>query len=321
MFSIPMTALVAALAFGQPALTVFQAPETIPSEEEIVDPATVTPAEIAPPVLEVVDEGQSQVSQDTVKNEAEARAKANEFVPDFEADQSPLRSDELPAPAIEGAQTLDPELAQASDPASSDTSDALAAAPVAEPPAELDPLSSEGRALLQSVADAMSKARTARGRFAQFNADGTQSEGDFALSRPGKMRFDYAEPTPVLIVADGATVALQDRALETIDRIPLATTPLGMILSERLSFTDDIDVLAIAKAENRIAITVEDATGEMDGQLTMVFTDPAYDLVGWYTLDADYQVTRVSLSDLETNIRIDPRQFILRDEEDEEDER
>ncbi|MEL8056301.1 MAG: outer-membrane lipoprotein carrier protein LolA [Pseudomonadota bacterium] len=167
----------------------------------------------------------------------------------------------------------------------------------------------------------LSSAKTATGRFTQANADGSLYTGEFALSRPGKLRFDYDDPVPVLIVSDGTTVAMEDRDLETVDRIPLGTTPLGLILDDDLQLTDDIVVNSVIERDATFEITVEDASGEMPGTLTMLFDKAENALTGWRAVDAEFNTTRVSLIDVKTNTRINPRQFILRDAEDEEDER
>ncbi|MEM7493335.1 MAG: outer-membrane lipoprotein carrier protein LolA [Pseudomonadota bacterium] len=176
-------------------------------------------------------------------------------------------------------------------------------------------------ALLKRAQASLSGAKTASGRFLQANSDGSIYSGAFALSRPGKLRFDYDDPVPVLIVSDGTTVAMEDRDLETIDRVPLGTTPLGLILDDELVVTDDIIINGIIERDITFEIIVEDATGEMLGTLTMVFSKTTNELIGWRTVDAERSVTRVSLIDVETNQRINPRQFILRDADDEEDER
>ncbi len=175
--------------------------------------------------------------------------------------------------------------------------------------------------ILGKAKTALAAAKTASGKFVQINADGSQSTGQFALRRPGKMRFDYDAPTPILIVADGTTVAMEDSELETVDRIPLASTPLGMLLDDDLDFTSDVDVLRVNQNQERISITVSDATGEMEGELMMLFDAASYDLLGWQTLDANLQLTKVDLLDVKTNTRIDPRLFRLDEAEDEEDER
>ena len=135
------------------------------------------------------------------------------------------------------------------------------------------------------------------------------------------MRFDYDDPVPILIVSDGTTVAMEDSELETVDRIPIGTTPLGLILSTDLNVDQDVEVQDVLQNDERIGIRVSDASGELEGTLTMVFDKDSYDLLGWLTVDANFQTTVVDLVDVETNVRIDPRLFRLNEDDDEEDER
>ena len=183
-------------------------------------------------------------------------------------------------------------------------------------------LSEEARAaILVKAAAALSAAETAKGDFSQVAPNGNVTTGSFALRRPGRMRFDYDAPTPVLIVADGATVAMEDRELETVDRIPLASTPLGLVLDDELDFQTEAEVTDVTQTSDRISISMRDRTGEADGELTLIFDAANYDLLGWTTFDADRQTTTVALQDVETNVSIDPRLFRIEDPADDEDER
>lgn len=179
----------------------------------------------------------------------------------------------------------------------------------------------EWPAILQKASDALTNAQTAKGKFLQTNADGSIMTGSFALRRPGRMRFDYDDPTPILIVSDGTTVAMEDSELETVDRVPLGSTPLGLILSSNLDFDGDVDVLGVMQNADRVGIRVSDATGELEGTLTMVFDKTSYELIGWLAIDGNLQTTVVDLIDVETNGRIDPRLFRLDEAQDEEDDR
>ena len=179
----------------------------------------------------------------------------------------------------------------------------------------------EWPAILDAASAALAAAETASGKFMQTNADGTITTGTFALRRPGRMRFDYDDPTPILIVSDGTTVALEDSELETVDRIPISATPLGLILSTDLNVDDDVEVMSILENEDRIGIRVSDSSGEFEGTLTMVFDKQSYDLLGWLTVDGNFQTTVVDLVDVTTNERVDPRLFRLNEDDDEEDER
>jgi len=178
----------------------------------------------------------------------------------------------------------------------------------------------ERRAILKAAGDSLAAAKTARGRFVQLAPNGSVTKGDFALQRPGRMRFDYDDPTPILIVANGTTVAMEDSDLETVDRVPLSSTPLGLVLDDELDFETEARVTDVQKTTSEIAITMEDRRGEAEGVLTLYFDPASYQLTSWRTLDANQQVTRVVLEDIETNVRLSPRLFRLDDPADEEED-
>ncbi len=196
--------------------------------------------------------------------------------------------------------------------------------PVEEAPTEVQSgelPADEWPAVLAATSSALSAAETAKGNFIQTNPDGSITTGTFALNRPGRMRFDYDDPTPVLIVSDGTTVAMEDSELETIDRVPIGATPLGLILSTDLNVDEDVEVLSVMQNAERYGVRVEDASGELEGTLTMVFDKATYELLGWLATDGNFRTTVVDLTDVETNVRVDPRLFRLDDAEDEEEER
>lgn len=206
------------------------------------------------------------------------------------------------------------------------------AAPVTEEPSVSEPEpaaqansgevpQSEWGPVLEGASNALADAKTAKGNFIQTNPDGSIVTGTFALNRPGRMRFDYDDPTPVLIVSDGITVAMEDSELETVDRVPIGATPLGLILSTDLRVDEDVEVLSVLQNADRFGIRAQDARGELEGTLTMVFDRATFELIGWLAIDGNLQSTVVDLTDVETNVRVDPRLFRLDEPEDEEEER
>ena len=171
----------------------------------------------------------------------------------------------------------------------------------------------ERDALLAKISASFRQITTAKGRFFQIGADFSEAEGDFYLRRPGRIRFDYDDPNPLLIIADGATVAIEDADLETQDRVPLATTPLAMLLDDDLDFQTEANVLELQQANGVVALTLEDPTGENEGLLTVFLDDTDYGIVGWRAEDPTGGVTSVQLAAVETGVRISPRLFRIED--------
>lgn len=191
--------------------------------------------------------------------------------------------------------------------------DAPEAASVAEQPdaapAVVSVTGAEREAMLTDIAAALGAVETAKGRFFQTGADFSESEGNFYLRRPGRMRFEYDEPSPLLIVSDGATVAIEDRDLETQDRVPLRTTPLAMILDDEIDFESEVEVLDVQKGNGLVAVVMEDRTGETEGTLALILDAEDFTLLQWRTIDPAGGVTEVQLAGIETGIRISPRLF------------
>lgn len=167
--------------------------------------------------------------------------------------------------------------------------------------------------LLKEASKALAGVKTARGKFEQYSPDGSYSTGQFAMSRPGKVRFDYDDPVPLLLVSDGATVALQDADLETTDRVPLAKTPLNLLLSDKLDFEAQAEVIDVRRTGDKTNITLRDKSGEMEGTLTVILASADNSLAGWRTVDGNGGRTSVLLSGIETGAKLNPRLFILRD--------
>lgn len=167
---------------------------------------------------------------------------------------------------------------------------------------------------LARVDAAMNSTASFSGRFAQYAADGSFAQGQVYIKRPGKLRFEYDAPNPLLIVSDGVTLTQQDKALETIDRVPLSATPLNYFLKENINLANDTEVIGLQKTYNEWRVTARDGSGEMDGAITMVFDSGTLALKEWVIADSFGGQTRVLLSELSYNERINPKLFILREE-------
>ena len=91
---------------------------------------------------------------------------------------------------------------------------------------------------LKRVSDYLNTIKSVQGRFTQIAADGRSAQGTFYLRKPGRIRFEYDKPNPILIVADGSSVAVSNSQLKTTDRYPLINSPLRLLLSESIDLVD-----------------------------------------------------------------------------------
>lgn len=167
---------------------------------------------------------------------------------------------------------------------------------------------------LARIDAAMNSTASFSGRFAQYGSDGSFSQGRVYLKRPGKIRFEYDAPAQLLMVSDGVTLTQVDKALDTKDRVPLKATPLAFFLAETVKLEDDVEVISLQKTIDSISVTAKDGSGQMDGAITMIFDPNNYTLREWVVHDGFGQQTKILLSELKYNERLNPRLFVLRDD-------
>lgn len=162
---------------------------------------------------------------------------------------------------------------------------------------------------------------TMRARFTQYAPDGSVVGGELSLSRPGRLRFEYDEPSPIRVIADGTTVAIEDSALETVDRGPLRSTPLWWLLKSQIDIETDAEIAALVSESGYFYVTMRDPEGDMQGEVTFVFAQPDLELREWYVIDALGEVTRVVLNDAARGVTLNPRLFVIPEPEGERDSR
>ena len=169
------------------------------------------------------------------------------------------------------------------------------------------------RADLDRVSAYLNSIRTLKGDFVQIDPDGQIDQGSFYLEKPGRMRFEYRPPNPVLIVADGHTVAVSNRKLKTVDRYPLSATPLGLILADDIDLRHDDAILAVRHESGALVVEARTNANRRKPNLAMVFADPVLELRQWTILDDQGLQTTVALRDLEPGATIDGQMFVLKD--------
>ena len=155
--------------------------------------------------------------------------------------------------------------------------------------------------------------RTMKGRFLQVAADGAMANGVFYLRRPRRFRFEYAPPSPVLLVGDGLWLIFHDRELGQVSRVPLTSSPLGLLIDDEVSLTDHAAIISIVREPGIIRITLNDPEKPEQGELTLVLADPPLALRQWLVTDAQGLTTRISLFETEANVPLDAKLFTFSD--------
>ncbi|SDA16383.1 Outer membrane lipoprotein-sorting protein [Methylobacterium sp. UNC378MF] len=153
---------------------------------------------------------------------------------------------------------------------------------------------------------------TLTGSFMQIGADGRRIGGKLTLAKPGRLRFDYDQPSPLEVIADGTSVAVRDRKLNTQDLYFIAQTPLKFLLREKIDLARDLTVTDVANDPGGVRISLEDrATLGGTSKIQLFFDAEMKTLSQWRITDPQGYVTTVTLSNLQKGKSVDGSLFFI----------
>src|SRR5919199_6450096 len=95
-----------------------------------------------------------------------------------------------------------------------------------------------------------------KARFLQIAPGGAAAEGTAWIVRPGRMRFEYDPPEPLLLVASHSQFFYFDRQLKQATTLPLSSTPLGMLLRDDLRLSGDVTVSRVERGGGLLRISL-----------------------------------------------------------------
>jgi len=173
-------------------------------------------------------------------------------------------------------------------------------------------LSAENQQDLKRIETFLNGMETARAGFLQVSSNGAVATGKLLLSRPGKMRFEYDPPTPIMIIADGTFLIYIDKELKSPIHSWLSTSLVGFLVEEDIKLNGDVTVTKFEKGSNILRVTLARTKDPEQGSITMIFSDQPLALRQWIITDQQEIRTTVTLSNLESGIKIDPKLFIFK---------
>jgi outer membrane lipoprotein-sorting protein len=160
------------------------------------------------------------------------------------------------------------------------------------------------------VSSYLSSLQTLVGNFVQVGPDGSKTKGDFYIQKPGKVRFEYDDPSPIAIVADGSSLVVRDRKLATQDVYPLSQTPLRFLLSDRIDLLRDTNVVNVTADDVFISVTIEEKQALIGtSRLMLMIGAKDGQLKQWTVTDPQGYDTTVAVYNLDSSKKVDPGLF------------
>jgi outer membrane lipoprotein-sorting protein len=153
-----------------------------------------------------------------------------------------------------------------------------------------------------------------QGSFEQIDSNNKRTVGRFYVQRPGKIRFDYAPPSGLRIVADGSSLAIEDSDLRTVEKYPIQSTPFRLLLADAVDLGRDARIVGVESQEGMLSISLEDKSGDAAGSIRLIFdSGPELQLKQWTITDAQGLTTRVTVNDVVSGRKVAADFFTSKD--------
>ncbi len=160
----------------------------------------------------------------------------------------------------------------------------------------------------QAIADHFASVRTMAGEFIQLGPKGEETGGKFFIERPGKIRFNYEAPSNIRVVADGKSVVVNNKKLDTWDIYPLSKTPLKLLLDERIDLSGST-VKSIKEDPDLTTIVMGNDSIFGNSKITLLFDPNNFELRQWTITDAQGKDTTVMIFNVQNDVKLDPKLF------------
>ncbi len=175
------------------------------------------------------------------------------------------------------------------------------------------PATTSEEADLAQIEAYMSAITTLRARFHQTAPNRYVSTGTLSLEKPGKLRFEYEPPSPLLVVSNGSAITLVDYDLKQVTRWPINDTPLRPLVRAQLAFGEDVEIVDLERSDKWIRVSVVDPKNRDEGTMRLVFEREPFELSQWEVVDGRGQVTIVALDNLEKNVELEDKLWKFKD--------
>ena len=102
--------------------------------------------------------------------------------------------------------------------------------------------------------------------------------------------------------------------IETSGRGERAYDIYSRLLRERVVLSGDVTVTGVDRAAGMLRVALVQTSDPRAGRITLVFGERPFQLASWVVVDGQGATTRITLSEIEPDVALDPQLFEFREE-------
>ena len=172
-------------------------------------------------------------------------------------------------------------------------------------------LSEPDRRLVARIENYLNSIRTLTARFIQAEKNGWIAEGSIFISRPGRLRIEYAPPHRFLVVSTGKLLILYNGERDQVTHLPTGVSPAAFLLKPRIDLSRNVRVQRVQRGRETYTLTVRPRGSRTRTQLRLVFHRKPLAIKEWTVIDKRRKETRIILIDKRIGAPIPPAKFFF----------
>jgi len=170
--------------------------------------------------------------------------------------------------------------------------------------------------IIKQAEEYLSSFRTFSAKFTQINPNSTISDGTIQISRPGKARWEFIKPEQAVMIVNDGNLVFYDKELDQISYADVPTTPLNILLYEKVTFDGNATIVDIEENKKALHITLAPGNKESNEHkyqsLVMSFDKDPFTLRRLVRRDQRNVSTTVVLKKIEIDKPIEKDVFIFK---------
>lgn len=166
---------------------------------------------------------------------------------------------------------------------------------------------------LTKIENYLNNIKTLKASFKQETPDKKITEGKLFLSRPGKMRIEYDESTPILIIVNGSVLAYSDLELDETSYLTTNSTPASFLTRKNFSFSaTDVEITDFEKKNNLIKVGIRKKNKKEAGIFRLVFKEDPIEFVQMEVKNDLEETTKVYFTNSKFGERMNSKLFVVK---------
>ena len=131
-------------------------------------------------------------------------------------------------------------------------------------------------------------------RFKQSNINGDISYGNIFISKPGKIRCEYINPSPILLIINNQNITYYDKKLDEASYTTSNAIALKILALEAIKL-NNLDIIAAEKEHGSMNLSIKEYNQDLKQYfiVTLLFSYPKIELKQIKILSEDNEVTAI----------------------------